>query len=655
MDRPEPGLVKWSSTAKADSFVHINLQHRVVQLYVPNGYAHNKRFDYAKYSRHDDFPPLTTYDWSPADPSLLAVGTSSGIINLLKIADNSNAYVELGLKTARTCQAVAFNRTGLLAVGLDRVRMDQSLQIWDVSRLSAESSSGTGFPPSSSSFVDPYTRLEPSVSVSSLKFFEDSPQTLVAGIKGHGVRIHDLRDSNSGITFQTKCNNNLTIDYADPNFFASSALDHPGVMIWDRRATSRPVASHTYMQAVEQDELPWGGALKLDKVIETDGDPYLAEGKHSLVRSLRYCRDRRGLLAALSPTGQLKVMETNLEVPTVSVVGQDGPELLQVQRSHEMDVSYRDNNRRNDRIVSFDWVTLSSPTLRPRLLVLRANGDFDILEQPSRSADHVYKMVPWQAPHRGLEGEISILPHFFVANANRSLEGGPYHDLMKFEPSQASEMLGPLVGEQTLSEVPVFGPDKIGIEERISNLLIDTDKPSAAVEQVDEIERALPESFYTATSVGQKLRSLRAYVRDEMAEQQAESEKEAGDNKSKRLDNGPNEITLASNSLGSCREIHESLLDTLATANGLPRDAQSVVDHSMLLRAKEKYLFDTDTNRKVIGDDPWRRFLWDWVADAEAAADDGGMLMGNMDLGFLGVHSIWKNDLGKLHLINVTC
>lgn len=159
------------------------------------------------------------------------------------------------------------------------------------------------------------------------------------------------------------------------------------------------------MQAVEEDELPWGGALRLDKVIETDSDPFLTEGKHSLVRSLRYCRDRRGLLAALSPTGQLKVMETNKEIMSTGMAAHEGPELLQVQRSHEMDVSYRDNSRRNDRIVSFDWVTLDSPALRPRLLVLRANGAFDILEQPSGTSDHVYKLVPWQAPHRGLEGK----------------------------------------------------------------------------------------------------------------------------------------------------------------------------------------------------------------------------------------------------------
>lgn len=198
MDRPEPGLVKWSPNSSVDSFVHINLQHRVVQLYEPTGHARRGQFDYEKVGRHDDFPQLTTYDWSPSNPGLLAVGTGTGIVNLLRIDDGSNSFTELGLKMARTCQAVAFNTTGLLAVGLDRVRMDQSLQIWDVNRLSSLDKKDNETNKSLQNvnvtgMTDPKYKLEPSVSISSIKFFEDSPQTLVAGIKAQGLRIHDLR------------------------------------------------------------------------------------------------------------------------------------------------------------------------------------------------------------------------------------------------------------------------------------------------------------------------------------------------------------------------------------------------------------------------------------------------------------------------------
>ncbi|KAF4963253.1 hypothetical protein FSARC_8722 [Fusarium sarcochroum] len=626
MDRPEPGLVKWSSNPSYDNFIHLNLQHRVVQVYEPTGHARTGRFDYQKLTRHDDFPPLTTYDWSPTNPGLLAVGTGSGIVNLLRIDDGSNAYVELGLKMSRTCQAVAFNTTGLLAVGLDRVRMDQCLHIWDVSRLSSIDKNTKGFPPDATNIADPKQRLEPSVSVSSIKFFEDSPQTLVVGIKAQGLRIHDLRDPASIVTFQTKCNNNLTIDYADQNYFASSALDHPGVMIWDRRSTSRPVASQSYMQAIEEDELPWGGALRLDRVIETDSDPFLAEGKYSLVRSLRYCRDHRGLLAVLSRTGQLKVLNTNKEAPSS---GSSSPELLQVQKSYEMDISYTETSRKNDRIVAFDWVTLSSPVLRPRLLVLRANGNFEILEQPSQTSDHVYKLVPWKSPHRGLE------------------EGAPYHDIMQFEPSQAPDMLGPLLIEEALSDVPLFGPESARIRADTEAALKANSTSSVVIEDIGATTRSLPETFHKASTVAPKIRALRAFVRDEFqAPVSANGIKpRAGD--TKIVQSETSEMSLASDSLGSCREIHDALLASLAEAEGLPREAQNVLDHAMLLRAKEKYLFDAVANRDIVADDPWVKYIWDWVATAEENADDGGMVLSNIDLSYLGVHSIWTNSLGR--------
>jgi len=408
-DRPEPGLIKWSPNAHFDSFLHINLTHRVIQLYEPTGHARSGRFDWRKKAKHDDVPPLTTYDWSPSIPGLVAVGTSTGVVNLLRVDDGSNAYLELNLKMSRTCQAVAFSTIGKLAVGLERVRNDNSLYIWDVNRLSSLDSNLHGFPADMAPFSEPSERLEASVSVSSVKFFEDNPNLLVAGIKGQGLRIHDLRDRPHGstISMQTKCCNNLAIDYADPNYFASSALDHPGVMIWDRRATSRSIASHSYLEAVDQDDVPWGGALRLNRAMQMETDPASVDSHSSFIRSLRFCRDHAGMLAVLSRTGQLKILSTKNEFSERDATFESSPELLEVTRSHEMDPHYADTTRKNDKIVSFDWVTMSSSAIRPRLLVLRANGAFEILEKPSFTCEYPYKLIPWQAPHRGLEGTLT--------------------------------------------------------------------------------------------------------------------------------------------------------------------------------------------------------------------------------------------------------
>lgn len=406
MDRPERGLVKWSPSASHDSFLYLNLQHRVVQLYEPTGHAHRGRFDYEKRGKHDVVPPLTTYDWSPLTPGLVAVGSSNGSVNLLRVDDDSNDYRELRPKVARNCLAVAFNTTGLLAVGLDRVRNDPCLHIWDVNRLSTLHETGQpGFSAIKELEREPMRRLEHNASISSIKFFEDNPRTLVVGIKGSGLRIHDLREGNdSVITFQTKCNNNLAIDYADQNYFASSALDSPGVLVWDRRALNRSVASKSYLDALENDDMPLGGALKLDRAMEMESDPQARTARSSFIRKIAYCRDKRGKLAVLSRTGQLKVFSTLESAHKPVDIESDGPRLLEVRRSSEMDNFYSEPERSHERIVSFDWITMPSPLLRPRLLVLRHNGVFEVLEMPAETRVYPYKLSPWQAPYRGLTG-----------------------------------------------------------------------------------------------------------------------------------------------------------------------------------------------------------------------------------------------------------
>ncbi|KAK4175224.1 hypothetical protein QBC36DRAFT_216641, partial [Triangularia setosa] len=602
MDRPEPGLIKWSPNASHDSFIHIDLQHRMVQVYEPTGHAQRGRFEYRKIAKHDGLPPLTTYDWSPSIPGLVAVGTSTGVVNLLRVDDNSNAYLELGLKMSRTCHAVAFNTMGKLAVALDRVRNDNCLYIWDVNRLSGIDSSISGFPANIDAPWDPTDRLEPSVSVSSIKFFEDNPSLLVAGIKGTGLRIHDLRDHHSAaITFRTGCCNNLAIDYADPNYFASSALDQPGVMVWDRRYIDPHHVSSVYSHAVEKDGLPMGGALRLDRAVQMEADPALMDSKNSFIRTLRFCRDQPGMLAILSRTGQLKVLHTRREQLEPDVIMERSPELLEVARSCELEPLYADPSRKNDKIVSFDWIAMNSPVLQPRMLVLRANGALDVLEKPSFTCEYPFKVVPWQPPHRGFE------------------ENTPYQDLMEFEPSHSHAMLGPLLTESVFSDKPVFGPNKVDVAAVVEQTFATPPKKLLAVKVSGDAE--LPAAFHNATTVAEQLKALRSMNKDADPGTQVEPP--------------------------SQRHRHEKLLmDTMNLARNSPK-ARNVLDHIMLLRAKEGYLFNYEKNQEIVSDDLWLKDAWAWVAGAQEAASDGGMMSHPLDIGYLGVYTVWSNDLGS--------
>lgn len=228
-------------------------------------------------------------------------------------------------------------------------------------------------------------------------------------------------------------------------------------------------------------------------------------------------------------------------------------------------------------------------------------------------------------------------------------------DLMRFESSQAPEMLGPVLVEQALDDVPIFGP-----EGKDLNSIVEKATSSAAetyvLQDLDADDRPLPEAFTNASTTAEKLRALRAHVKAKPGRNSVDAVTESVD-----------DLSLSTAEPPTNCELHEELLSTLIAAQGLPREAWAVIDHVMLLRAREKYLFNTSTNITVVDDDPWLRYLWGWIrgesrptgilpliradscVDAEAATEEGGMMAHPLDLNYLGVFTIWTNDLGTAH------
>jgi WD repeat-containing protein mio len=198
------------------------------------------------------------------------------------------------------------------------------------------------------------------------------------------------------INFQTRCCNNIAIDYTDTNYFASSTLDQPGLVIWDRRASNRSVASTMYLESFDQEELPWGAALKLDRAIDVEKNIY--------IKQLRYSREERGALGVLSSAGQLQILQTKTEYvePDSSDDLHMSPELLEVKGSYDLEYAFFDPDHKRKyehRIVSFDWLNLGTSDLRARVVALRANGDFEILQMPTETTCQLSQLIPWKPPH----------------------------------------------------------------------------------------------------------------------------------------------------------------------------------------------------------------------------------------------------------------
>lgn len=187
-----------------------------------------------------------------------------------------------------------------------------------------------------------------------------------------------------------------------------------------------------------------------------------------------------------------------------------------------------------------------------------------------------------------------------------------YHSMMKFEPSQTVETLGPLFRENALSEIPIFGPDKADAG-AVADTAMQTYPPEGDL-LTDELasDVLLPETFNKATTIAEKLKALRAYIWG------ISYPDVAGSDDFHRIFDQTMLIRFREDwregsSNPSNHALHEGLLKSTMEIAGFPKAAQAVLDHVMLLRAKEKYLFDCRVNCVVVADDPWLKSVWGWI------------------------------------------
>jgi hypothetical protein len=152
-----------------------------------------------------------------------------------------------------------------------------------------------------------------------------------------------------------------------------------------------------YLESFDQEEVPWGAALRLDRAIDVEKSVY--------IKQLRYSREERGALGVLSSAGQLQILQTKTEY--VELGSSDdlhiSPELLEVNGSYDLEYAFFDpdhKRRYEHRIVSFDWLNLGTSDLQTRVVALRANGDFEILQMPTETTGQLAQLIPWKPPHR---------------------------------------------------------------------------------------------------------------------------------------------------------------------------------------------------------------------------------------------------------------
>ncbi|KKZ58455.1 hypothetical protein EMCG_00946 [[Emmonsia] crescens] len=360
--------IRWSPASNADEqrFLYVDVSGKSFKLCrVTSGDSTCLNYDVL--ASHSRVPVFRAFDWSPVDESLVAVGQASGEATILRMDDGYQTPIVFPIRNQRYCNAVAFSTQGLLAAGLDKVRNDFCLNIWDVNqRLSVSGSRGYG---SDRHALEPLRKLASSEPITSIKFFKDQPDTLVTGVKGQFVRIYDLR----------------AVDWLDENYIAScNPSGDASICIWDRRSGSR--FSSAALPTTDSSQL--SAALEFKNVI----DP------KSSIWSLRFSRTKRGCLGMLSSDGDFKAFDIAKEYVSDEnrtsldqALGQDSaksyPEQIYTKSVRDFRNPYLPHDCDTDtsrKVASFDFLNFSASN-EPTTVTLLANRSvalFTLQSQP---------------------------------------------------------------------------------------------------------------------------------------------------------------------------------------------------------------------------------------------------------------------------------
>lgn len=252
--------------------------------------------------------------WSP-DPAfddLVAAGLNSGKIELMRLEGTKSAVarssppgqqqqaawtrptVSLSVKNSRACNALAFCAAdpNYLAVGLDKVRGDFSLVVWDIvssipslqvripsvagrshSRTESLGQQLTFSVPSSPrpepviprgelvSKADPKILQQhaPTEVVSAVEFLPKSTTLLLAGISHRWLRLFDLRTPTPAVLSAASKVHGIATDPFEP--YRIGCFGDGTATIWDARHISHPLLTFTEKDAAADGARPRGGAF----------------------------------------------------------------------------------------------------------------------------------------------------------------------------------------------------------------------------------------------------------------------------------------------------------------------------------------------------------------------------------------------------------
>ncbi|PRT52935.1 SEH-associated protein 4 [Wickerhamiella sorbophila] len=170
-----------------------------------------------------DLMSVSTYAYSPIHHGLVAVGHNSGTVQLLNPMRQNDVPTKVDCKSVRPCNTLSFNSSGILAVGLDRARNDDSLLLYDVQVEKKKNMTLLG-------------SLFSNETITCLEFIPSKPTLLLCGTY-KSIREIDTRTSTPAVHVPTKCSYGIKVNRLNDMQFLSYS-ESGSLALWDRRQLS---------------------------------------------------------------------------------------------------------------------------------------------------------------------------------------------------------------------------------------------------------------------------------------------------------------------------------------------------------------------------------------------------------------------------------
>ena len=373
-------------------------------------------------SRNSRAPAFRAFDWNFLH-NVVAIGQWSGEANVLRL-DNDSETLSLPIKSQRQCNAVAFSPETLLATGLERVRNDFCLNVYDIVHWVGQHTSNSLL--AQQPAHEPIRKLATSEGITSIKFFQEQPNVLVAGVKGTCVRIYDLRENsgNPAIQYNTTCAHNLAVDPCNANYFASAGAPKDStVQVWDRRSAARPPTtappSAVQFQSLDLPLLNFKDVFRSGGEVETPS-----------IWSLRYSIAQPGSLGVLGSNNSVRIFETKKPRADTELrksygdVIDESMQTVYVSRTETLGQplyrprrTAKEVDTEAERVLAFDFINVLSCNQRPSAIVFHGTQEIRLRElHPTiptiassyRSAIAINRLSKLAKPLKGKASESGI-------------------------------------------------------------------------------------------------------------------------------------------------------------------------------------------------------------------------------------------------------